>query len=782
MSGKVVGTSVTRKDALEKVTGAAKYVDDLKFGPGLLHARLLRSPYPHAKILRMDVSKAEALPGVRAVVTGKEYNSYIGLYLLDRTLYAVDRVRFVGEPVAGVVAATEEIAEAALKLIDVEYEELEGIFDPEDAMKPGAPLIHENLGEYEYASFIFPQPGTNISNHFKVRKGDIEDGFNKSTTIVEEEFYVPHLQHTPLETHACVAMKDQAGVYTLWTSSQSPFAQRNLLAHSMKIPYNKLRVIVPFVGGGFGCKAGVSVEGSVLPLAEKVSPRPVKLRLTREEEFYCSFVRQGLKTKIKIGVDDSGKIQAMENTFYWDAGAYTEYGVNITRASGYSSTGPYFVPNVKADSYCCYTNHPVGGPMRGFGMPEMHWAIEQVMDIIARKISMDPMEFKRINALKGGDITVTGGIMHDTGLSECIKKAAADLGWDSPKPEAPKGKKIGRGIAAMWKAPAMPPNASSSAILKFNEDATVNLAVSGMEIGQGTYTVMAQMAAEVLGIPYESIKVSSPDTEYSPYEWQTVASRLTWSMGNAVVNAAEDAKSQLLKLAADHWGCSPDSLDISDAVIHHKSDEDKKLHLKDAVIYGVYDKNGRLQGGPIIGRGKFIPPDVSPLNEETGQGPKAVVHFTTGCQAAEIDVDEETGVIHIRKVSSCYDVGKAINPMNVICQTIGGIYMGLSTGLFEQLKMNHGVPRNNSFSDYVTATSLDMPDEIIPSYVEVAQKDGPFGARGVGEHTMVPTAPALANAVYDALGVRIKSMPLTPEKILCALKEKKLMEAEMISK
>jgi len=772
----VVGTSVPRKDALEKVTGAAKFVDDLKFGPGLLHAKLLRSPLAHAKILSIDTSKAEDLPGVRAIVTGKDYPNYIGLYLQDRTLFAVDKVRFVGEPVAGVAAETEEIAEEALKLIDVEYKPLPGIFDPEDALKPDAPLLHEKLAEYEYAPFIFPQPGTNISNYFKVRKGNIEEGFGNCTTIVEQEYYVPHLQHTPLETHVCIGKMDASGKYTLWTSSQSPFAQRNLIAQCMNIPYNKLQVITPYVGGGFGCKAGVSVEGSVLPLAEKTSPRPVKLCLTREEEFHCTFIRQGLKTKIKIGVDSGGYIKAMENTFYWDAGAYTEYGVNITRASGYSSTGPYFVPNVKVDSYCCYTNHPVGGPMRGFGMPEIHWAIEQVIDEICLRSGFDPVEFRKKNALRGGQITVTGGVMHDNGLVECIRKAADDLGWNKPKPEAPKGKTIGRGVAAMWKAPAMPPNASSSAILKFNEDATIHLLVSGMEIGQGTHTVMAQMAAEVLGVPYDSIVVKCPDTDYSPYEWQTVASRLTWSMGNAVVKAAADAKAQILKLAADHWGCPIEDLDIRDAVVRHISDDEKRIPLKDAVIYGVYAKNGLLKGGPIIGRGNFIPPDVTPLDEETGQGPKSVVHFTTGCQAAELEVDMETGKLHIRKITSCYDVGRAINPLNVICQSIGGVYMGLSTGLFEQLKMHEGKPLNNSLSDYVTATSMDMPDEIIASFVEVAQVDGPFGARGVGEHTMVPTAPAIANAVFDAIGVRIRSMPLTQEKILGAIKGKKMRE------
>jgi len=774
----VVGTSVSRKDALEKVTGAAKFVDDIKFGPGLLHAKLLRSPYPHARIVSMNTSEAEALPGVRAVATGKEFNQYIGLYLLDRTLYAVDKVRYLGEPVAGVAAETEEIAEEALGLIEVQYEELPGIFDPQDALKPESPILHEKLGDYECAPFIFPEPGTNISNYFKVRKGDVESAFRECSHVTEQEYFVPHLQHTPLETHVAVAKLDGSGNYTLWTSSQSPFAQRNLIAKSMGIPYHKLRVITPYVGGGFGSKAGVSIEACVIPLAIKASPMPVKLRMTREEEFYCTFVRQGLKAKVKIGVDSEGKILAMENTYYWDAGAYTEYGVNITRAAGYSSTGPYLVPNVKADSYCCYTNHPVGGPMRGFGMPEIHWAIEQAIDTICCEIGMDPVEFRVKNALAGGDISVTGGVMHPNGLKECILKAAHDLKWNEPIPEAEKGKKTGRGVAAMWKAPAMPPDASSGAILKFNEDATVNLLISGMEIGQGTHTVMAQMAAEVLGIPYESIRVHTPDTNYSPYEWQTVASRLTWSMGNAVVKAAEDAKQQLLDLAANHWGCSPDELNIQNAVIIHKEDSEKKIPLKDSVIYGIRGKDGNLRGGPIIGRGNFIPPDVTPLDRETGQGPKSVVHFTTGAQAVEIEIDEETGVIHLRKVTSCYDVGKAINPMNVICQSIGGIYMGLSTGLFEQLKMHEGTPLNNNLSDYVTATVADMPDEIHASFVEVPQEDGPFGARGVGEHTMVPTAPAIANAVYNALGVRIRSMPITPEKILCALKQKDLESKE----
>lgn len=769
----VIGHSKPRVDAMDKVTGAATFVDDLPFGPALLYAKLLRSPHPHARIKNLDTSKAEALPGVRAVATGKEFNQFIGLYLQDRTLYAVDRVRFVGEPVAGVAAISEEIAEEALSLIEVEYEILEPVLDPVYGASKEAPVLHPDLADYTYAPFIFPTPGTNLPNHFKVRKGDVEQAFAEAACVVEEEYSVPHIHHVPIENHVAVAMMDPAGKLTLWTSSQSPFAQRNLLAKALGISHKDLRVITPYVGGGFGCKAGVSIEAALLPLAIKAKGRPVKLVLSRKEEFYCNFVRQGLVAKIKIGASADGRILAMQNTYYWDAGAYTEYGVNITRASGYSSTGPYFVPNVHADSYCVYTNHPVGGPMRGFGMPEIHWGIEQVIDTICRKMNFDPVEFRKQNAIKDGQEIVTGMKMHPTGLTRCIEEAAKHLGWHEPKaaPSAPH-KKRGRGIATMWKAPAMPPDAGSSAILKFNEDASVSLLVSGMEIGQGTLTTMAQIAAEELGIPYETIDVQTPDTDYSPYEWQTVASRLTWSMGNATLDAARDAKAQVFELVAEAWDTTPEHLYSKDGYVFEQHG-DRKFAFKDAVIYGVMMPSGILKGGPIIGRGKFIPPDVSALDRETGQGPKAVVHYTTGAQAIEIEVDEETGEIEVLKVGAAYDCGKAINPLNIKGQVVGGVAMGMGTALFEQLMLKDGKVLNPSFVDYKLTSSKDMPDEINYTIVEVAQEDGPFGARGIGEHTMIPTAPAIANALYDALGIRIHTLPMTAEKVLQALKAKR---------
>ncbi|MBN1286974.1 MAG: xanthine dehydrogenase family protein [Anaerolineae bacterium] len=769
-----VGESVTRIDALEKVTGEAQFADDIQFGPGLLYGRVARSPHPHAQIKGIDVGEALALPGVKAVVTGDDAGGKIGLYLKDRYTFCRDRVRYVGDPVAGVVAASEEIAEQACKLIRVEYEVLEPVLDPLRGAEPDAPVLHPDLGEYEVANFIFPRPGTNISNHFKIRKGDVDAAWPQCDVVVERAFRVPHVQHVPIEPHVAVAQVDRSGQITLWTSSQSPFAQRNLIAESLGISQSQVRVISPYVGGGFGSKAGVSMEALAVVMAQKVPGRPVKMRLTREEEFFCAFVRQGLVAKTQAGATKDGKLLAMKTEYYWDAGAYTEYGVNITRASGYSSTGPYEIPNVWADSYCVYTNHPVGGPMRGFGMPEIHWGIEQIMDLVAEELNMDKVEFRKKNCVREGSIIVTGSKMHPTGLLECIDKAAQAIDWGKDEPASAPHKRRGKGLAIMWKAPAMPPNPGSSAWVRFNEDATLTVGIGGQEIGQGTFTVAAQMAAAVLGVPFEWVRISAPlDTRYSPYEWQTVASRLTWSMGNAIVAAAQDTRRQILELAAEHWGENIDDLDIKDGVVVSYQSEES-LPLKDMVVYGLPKPNDQgWRGGPIIGHGKFMPTYVTGLDPETGQGPRSVVHYTTGCQAVDLEVDTETGQITVLRVAAAYDVGKAINPDQVRAQIEGGVVQGLSTALFESIRFGEdGAPQNPSFVDYRIATVVDMPLKIIPLIVEVPQDDGPWGARGVGEHSMVPTAPAIANAVAAALGVRILDMPLTAEKVFLALEEK----------
>ncbi len=765
-----IGQSVTRLDAREKVTGSAIFADDIQFGPGMLYCRVKRSPYPHAIIKKIDASKARALPGVKAIAMDEPDTNYTGLYLQDRKIFASDRARYVGDPIAAVAATSEEIAEQAVELIEVEYEVLPGVFDPEYGASPQAPLIHPDLGNYVVANFIFPVPGTNISNHFKLRRGDTDKAFKACAAVVEHSYRIPHVQHVPIEPHVAVAKVTENGKVMLWASSQSPFAQRNLIAKSLGISHSDIEVIAPLVGGGFGSKAGVSMEAVAVAVAFKAPGRPVKLRLTREEEFHAAFVRQGLVAHFKMGCDENGKLLAMENKYYWDGGAYTEYGVNITRASGYSGTGPYLVPNVKNDAYCVYTNHPVGGPMRGFGMPEMHAGLEQCIDELAEAVGVDPVEFRRLNCVKGGDVTLTGMVMHPNGLLQCIDKVAEEIHWkEKPKASAP-NKRRGKGIAIMWKAPAMPPNAGSSAWVELNEDATATVGLGGQELGQGTFTVMAQMVAATLGIPYESVRVARPlDTDYSPYEWQTVASRLTWSMGNAVLSAARDARTQILDMVAQAWGEKSENLDIvNGTVISYKSEESVSLH--DIVIYGMPRPNFEgWVGGPIVGRGKFMPTYVTGLDADTGQGTRAVVHYTTGAQAVEVEVDLDTGKVEVIRGVAAFDAGRAINPEMVKGQIEGGFVQGLSTALFESMKLKEGILTNPSFVDYRIATTADVPQELKAIIVEVPQDDGPFGARGVGEHPMVPTIPAIANAIDDAVGVRVGSPPFSSEKVYLAM-------------
>jgi CO/xanthine dehydrogenase Mo-binding subunit len=767
-----VGKSVPRVDVYEKVTGAAVFADDMQFGPGLCYGRLVRSPYAHALIKRVDASKALELPGVKAVVTGQDVNTRIGLYLIDRPIFPLDRVRVVGEPVAGVVAVSEEIAEQATRLVEVEYEELPAVFDPVEAAQPGAPLLHPDLGKYEVANFIFPKPGTNISEHFKLRKGDVESAWPQCAAIIEGTFRAPRIQHVPIEPHVAVALWESSMV-TLWTCSQSPFAQRDLISQGLDIPHGNLRVVSPYVGGGFGGKAGVSMEVYAVVLAQAVKGRPVKLRMTREEEFFGTTTRQSIVAHTQIGCDAEGNLLAMETEYYFGGGAYNDYGVNIARAAGYSCTGPYDIPNVKGDSYCVYTNEPIGSAMRGFGMPEIHWGIEQIMDQLADKIGMDPAEFRRRNCVRTGDIILTGMEMPPIDMVTCIDKVAEAIDWGTEAPPSAPYKKRGKGIAIMWKAPAMPPNPGSSAIVRFNEDATVNVEIGAQDLGQGAFTVVAQMAAQALGVPYEWVRVSVPvDTKYSPYEWQTVASRITWSTGNAVKVAAEDARRQILEIVADYWDEDVESLDIKDGkVISYKSEREQTL--KNMVIYGLPNENFEgWKGGPIVGQGRFMPTYVTNLDFETGQGARAVVHYTVGAQAVDLEVDTETGQIDVLKIASAYDVGKAINPDLVMTQIEGGAVHGMSSA-FEALRFDErGRPINSSFVDYRIATSVDAPQEIHGDFVETPLEDGPWGARGVGEHVMVQTAPAMANAIHDALGIRFNDLPLSAEKVFLALEER----------
>jgi len=772
---KYVGKSLKRVDGIKKATGTLKYVDDMKFSR-TLHVAVKGSAHAHAKIISIDVEKAKNLKGVKAVITGRDFSGNscckrVGLYLEDKTFLAVEKTIYKGEAVAAVAAETKKIAEEAVKLIEVKYEELPKVTSARKGMKKNAPLIHPNLANYKYAPIFFPKPNTNISNHFKLRKGDVEKGFEESDLIIENEFYVPPIQHAPIENHSAIAKMDSDGSLTVWASCQSPYAVRRALSVAFDIPLNKLRVISPAIGGGFGSKAGTTLEGIIIPLAMRTNGRPVKLTYTREDEFVNSFIRQALFAKMKTGVRKDGKILAMKNEFIWDGGAFTEYGVNIVKAGGYASTGPYEVENVWTDSICVYTNHPVAGPYRGFGMSEIQFGIEQNLDMIADELGIDKIEIRRLNALKAGSHTSMGEKLDMCGLVECLDIVVGEMDFSKREKSSKPNKVRGKGVACVFKAPSMPTNVASSAIVKLNEDGTAHLLVTAQDMGQGSDTILVQIAAEVLSIHPDKITIKTGDTDHTPYEWQTVASRTTYCAGNSVKSACEDAKEQLLELAQIKMGIYKRDLELEDGHIASKIYPDRKMPISDLAL-GLTLEDGSGIHGPIIGRGVFIPPNIRNADKKTGLGDKPVVFWTFGSQGVEIEVDIETGQIKVLEVVSCFDVGKVINPQLIEGQVEGGIVQGIGSALFEELIIKDGEVKNDSFVDYKIPTADDMPKMTI-KFVENPEETGPFGARAIAEVCMVAAAPAIANALHDAIGVRVKTMPLTAERVLKAIREKK---------
>ncbi|MBI5244191.1 MAG: xanthine dehydrogenase family protein molybdopterin-binding subunit [Elusimicrobia bacterium] len=774
---KVVGTSAERIDGWEKVTGAAKFTDDIEFGPGLLYACVVESPHAHAKIKRIDTRAAEKVPGVVKVATGKDFPFKFGLYMKDRYVFAQDRVRFVGEQVAAVIACDPKTAKRAAALVKADYEVLPPVLDPVKALEKDSALIHPDLGKYAHVPWFFPKAKTNIAHWRKIRKGDVEKGFREADFILEDTYTVPRYAHCAIEPHSAIGLFDASGRLSMWTASQSPFTQRHGFAEALSglgLSHKDVRVITPYVGGGFGGKAGISMEILGAALATAVKGQPVKVMWSRAQEFYNTYQRQGVVAKVKLGVKKNGLITALEHTLYWDAGAYVEYGANVVNAVGLSATGPYKIDNVKIDSLCVYTNLPPGGPYRGFGYSEFFFGLESHITRAARQLKMDPVAFRRKNAIREGDILTYGAPMNPNGLLEAIDKTAAAIEWGKPQKPSGPDKAVGKSLVLFWKAPAMPPNASSCAFLKFNEDASLNILVSGMEIGQGLLTVMAQIASEILTVPVSKIRVETPDTDRNPYEWQTVASHVTWGCGNAVKRAALDAREQIFDVVQRTLHLSKDSLYLEDAKVKCRTKPGWELPFESFIIAGIEAEDHTFKGGPVMGRGMFMPEFSSAISDpETGQGGHPNVHYTTGAGGVVLEIDKRTGKAKVLKAALAVDVGKALNPDLIRGQVTGGMLQGLATVLYEDMRFDEkGRLLNPSFSDYKIPTALDIPEVVIPIIVESAQPDGPFGARGMGEHTMIPAAAMVANAVEDAVGARIKSMPLTAEKIALELNKK----------
>lgn len=774
-----VGKHTRRIDALEKITGEATYVSDMIL-PGMLYARVKTSPHARARIVRVDTSAAERMAGVRAVLIGKDLDLKLGLYVVDKDILAREEVRHFGEAVAAVAADTLEIAQKAVDAIHVEYEELEPVLYPKDAMEPEAPLVHPDLGSYSYMEAAFtPRPGTNIANHTRLRKGNVEEGFAQSEWVIEREYTNPSVQHVPMETHVAIVQWGRGDKVDIWSSAQSPFTLRNLFALTFKLPHSNVRVQVPYIGGGFGGKAGIGIEPLVALLSKSAGGRPVKLTATREEEFSLLPCRSQLTYNIKTGVSKEGKILAQEMTMYWDSGAYADYAVNVTRASGYSAGGPYEIPNATVDAYTIYTNKPFGTAYRGFGHVEFFWGLERHMDLVAIAIGMDPVMFRLNNILKPGAKTLTGEEItaHTGDIETCLRTAAERIGYGSLTPEEiaheeRTGRKVGKSVVSLHKAPAMPPFTATAVIVKMNEDGTVTANISLTDYGQGTYTAVAQMIAERLRMPMERVKVAfACDTDRDPYDWQTVASKGLLMSGNAAILAADDLLKNAYGDAAQVLRANVVDLDHDGDGIFIRHRPEQRVTFRQLAIGYAYP-NGNGVGGPLVGVGRYIAQGLSHLDKETGQGNPAL-DWTFGSHGMTVSVDPETGEYDVLKVVSVFDAGRVINPDAFKGQAIGGMLQGLGTATVEgYIYDRKGHLLNPSFTDNKIPTSRDLPLEVEAIGVECPQLDGPYGARGVGEHSMISVAAALGNAIQHATGAQLTHMPIRYEDVWRALNRK----------
>jgi CO/xanthine dehydrogenase Mo-binding subunit len=772
---RVVGTSVPRDDAIDKVTGAARYTTDLAL-PGMLHAAILTSPHASARIVSVDLTDARSVPGVRAVLAGSDLDVRLGLYLRDKRILARDVVRYQGEPVAAVAADTLDVARDACRRIRVEYEELPAVLDPRDAMAADAPLVHPDLADYDHMRGVFfPQPGTNVAHHQKIRKGDSRASMAAADVRLEASFYNPPVQHVPMETHASIAQALPESRVEIWTSSQSPYTVRHLLSVCLGLPHAAIRVHVPYVGGGFGGKAGLGLEPLATVLSRAAGGRPVLVAATREEEFNTIPSRPGLHSTIKIGAMRDGRITALEAAYFWDAGAYADYGVNVGRAAAYSGAGPYAIDHCSIDSYVVYTNKVYGTAYRGFGHLEVLWGIERAMDQMARKLGLDPAEFRRRNLLKEGDTTITGELFtagHGKPV-ECLDAVAKAVGWGRPPAKASDPRKVrGKGIAMLHKAPAMPTYTSCAAIIKLDEDGAADVLVSGVDYGQGTYTVLRQVAAEELGLPIGKVHLTwECDTALTPYDWQTVASRFSYMGGNAVIEAAADCLRQLRAVAAQALGVAPETIVCEDEVAFPADEPGRAIAYKDLALGYTFPK-GNAIGGPIIGHGRFIATGLTHLDPETGQGHPAQF-WTYGAHAVEIEVDTETGEVEILHIATAVDAGKVLNPLSCTGQVIGGVVQGLGSTFLEGFQFDgNGRLLNSSFVDYKIPTAKDLPRRMTPIFLENPQPGGPYGARGVAEHPMISVPSAIGNALADALGIDYTVLPLSPERVLLGIQKK----------
>ena len=754
MQLKVVGHSVQRLDAVEKVTGSAQYMGDMRFA-GMLHGRVLRSPHAHAKILSIDLSAAQQLTGVVAAVTGEEWASLGGEAVKDMPFLARGEVRYVGEPVAAVAATEDEIALRAIGLIKVQYEELSAVFDPVEAAQPGAPMVHAGMEQYKRIGAVKPVPGTNIINYCEEKQGDVEKGFAESDFVFEDTFKIHSVHHGQLEPHTCVCQWGADEKITLWVCNDGPHRLRKDLADAMGIPLTRIRVVVPYLGGGYGGKGGLKLEPVAVALAKHTNHRPVRLLMTREEVFTATIVRHAAVMQVKTGVKKDGTLVAKQVIGYWDTGAYAEKGPTVVKQATAAAAGPYRCPNIRLVGNCVYTNKVIAGAWRGYGTAQVTWPSESHMDMIARRLGIDPVEMRLKNILHEGDTMATGQPAHSVGVEECLRLVAKELKWGEKT-----GANRGKGISLVAKNTKTPSGSAAQVVL--NGDGSVNVVTSAVEHGGGAKTVLSQIAAEELGMPIGKMVFALPDTDSTPYDSSTTSSRVTFHVGNAVRLAAQDLKAQLARMGAGFLGVSVDEVKVTDGKVTVKADPSKSMAYQQVLgqAYGA--------GGSLTGNGFFYPS----TEKGSGMWSSPSVFWMYGAQGMEVEVDKETGQVEVLKIVAAHDVGKAINPLTVYGQIEGGAVCGMGTALMEEVIFDaKGKILNPTLHDYKMPTAMDVP-ELTSFIVEANHREGPFGAKGVGEPVTCPGAPALANAVDDAVGVRITQLPLTPERVLAAIQAK----------
>ena len=745
----IIGKTVPKRDGAEKVTGRTRYLHDLVL-PRLAHGKILRARYPHARIARIDTSRARALPGVLAVLTGDDVEPQPFGFAKDQVALKRRKVRCIRDEVAAVAAETPEIAEGALALIDVEYEELAAVFDPRAALEPGAPLVHEELG-------------TNAHHlQYQFTRGDVDRAFAEAAAVVEDTYTLNFVTPACLGTMVAIADWDAADTLTMWSTTQVPFLYQRDLAAALGITGDRVRVLQPPIGGNFGRGLDLYPIDVIAALLARRVRRPVKIEFDRVEEFIACPTREPCVIRLRTAADRDGRLLARAAHVMIDNGAYTSWGSTTPSVMLSTVAGLYRVPNVRFDTTIVYTNNPYSGSMRGYGNPESTFAVESQMDELAERLGIDPLELRRRNATKPGDVNPQGFVITSFAMLECLDAAAEEIRKDPPPLRS--GWKRGVGYAGMFHVGGgarVYRSDGCGAIVKLDDFGRVTLLTGATEIGQGSDTVLAMIVAETLGVPIERVDVVNSDTSVRPWDVGTHASRTTFVAGNAARLAAEKVKAQLLEMAAAELEEPAARLDVRGGFVFVKGEPQQRLPYAEVARAGHFRHHGRV----LVAEAFYDPPTA--MLDKDFQGNISAA-YTCAVQAALLDVDPETGTVEVRRVASAHDVGRALNPGAAEGQVHGGIHMGLGYALTEHLVVAEGQVLTQSFMDYAVLKADAMP-EIVVRLIETVDQEGPFGAKGLGESGVIPVAAAVANAIKNAIGIRFTELPITPARVRAAL-------------